>query len=207
MCYFTVVSLILQGLFTLSNVTSHPNHHEIKMFPFNAIRDNDNIPAEKTACILIWYKRTVSHWKYSTTRSIAEHLSSNSPSRGGCRWLLVPSPSTPHLTEEGISSASHGAVHLLTAQAWCSGPQLSLLLTRGSLICLFSLCPYSQAEGNYRMSQNSFIRGWWQLFPPTLIIFKGKVGAVCSVVKRPVGEDEGNDLFDCESITAQSGQP
>lgn len=38
MCYFMVVSSILQALFTLGNVTSLPNHYEIKMFLFNIIK-------------------------------------------------------------------------------------------------------------------------------------------------------------------------
>lgn len=43
------------------------------MFPFNVIKDNDNIPIEKMACILIWYKCTTSRWKYSTVSPPPQH--------------------------------------------------------------------------------------------------------------------------------------
>lgn len=112
MCYFMVVSLILQAPFTLGNVTSHPNHHEIKMFPFNVIKDNNNIPTEKTACILIRYKSTISCWKYSTVPPPPQHAALRStfrqktPSWRGSRWLLVPSSSTPHLLYWGRNCSS-----------------------------------------------------------------------------------------------------
>lgn len=206
MCYFTVVSLILQAPFTLDNVTSHPNHHKIKMFPFNVIKDNNNIPTEKTACIQIWYKCIISCWKDSIVSPPPQHAALRST------FHQKPLHGKAPLDSPSLPPASWGSSFF--SFPW-SGPcpdsmgmmlraQLSLLLDRGFLLCLFFSCPYSQAEKNYRMAENSFIRGFWQLFPPILVIFKGKAGAV---VKRPVGGEQGNDLLDFKSIIAQSGQP
>lgn len=88
------------------------------MFPFNVIKDNDNIPTEKTACILIWYKCTISRWKYSTVSSPTQHAALRQKALRGEAPVdsssLPPAPRT--FTEEATASASHGAVHL-TARA------------------------------------------------------------------------------------------
>lgn len=174
------VSLILQAPLTSGNVTSHPNHHEIKMFPFNVIKDNDDIPTEQAARILICYKCNISGSGNAPARHAALRgtLAWANPSRHGSSWLLVLQPSTLHLTRG--DSASH----------WAGAALLSLLLTPGFQLCLLPLPARSQAEESCGMSLPSFIRGLWRLFPPTLLVSRlgGKReesrGMICRTVSQ-----------------------
>lgn len=196
MCYFTVVSLILQSPFTLGNAISHPNHHEIKMFPFNVIKDKDNIPTEKIACILI-YTNAPSSTGNTPPCPLHHNVQCCAASFDKkpfvARLPLPPYPSlsTPHLTEE----AAGKELRMDRSGSWQHRCDVVLRSPDCFLpedFCSAFLSPVliaKQREIIGWLKIHSFIRCWWQLFPPSPIIFKGKAGTLCSLVKGTVGGD------------------
>lgn len=196
MCYFTVVSLILQSPFTLGNVISHPNHHEIKMFPFNVIKDDDNIPTEKTACILI-STNAPSPTGNTPPCPLHHNMKCYVPPFNKkafvARFPLTPHPSlsTPHLSEEAAASEFPRDWY----NSWQHRCDVELRSSDCFLpedfcsACFPPVLIAKQREIIGWLKILSFIRCWWQLFPPSPVIFKGKAGTLCSVVKRTVGGD------------------
>lgn len=196
MRYFTVVSLILQSPFTLGNVISHPNHHEIKMFPFNVIKDNDNIPTEKRACILICINAaspTGNTPPCPLHHNVQCCVAPSNKKPFVVRLPLAPHPSPQHPTPFWGSScfrASGGLVWLLTAQVRLVLRSPDCFLPEDFCsACFPTVLIAKQREIIGWLNIHSFIRYWWQLFPPSPVIFKGRAGTLHSVVKGTMGGD------------------
>lgn len=137
------VSSILQAPFPSSSVTPHPNHHEIKMFPFNVIKDDNNTPTEPAVCV-ICYKCSISR----LGSTAPWHLVMSRPSMA--QLLLAPSPSL-------LLSAPPGF-------PWV-GTKL-----RGKAQPGFLFPPHSQEEKKHGMVFFLFICSLWQRSPPTLVV-------------------------------------
>lgn len=193
MCYFTVVSLILQSPFTLGNVISHPNHHEIKMFPFNVIKDNDNIPTEKRACILI-----------CTNAPSPTGNAPPCPLHHNVQCCAAPFNKKPFVVRLPLTlHSSLSTWHLSEAPDLprdCSGSwqhRCDVMLRSSDCFLPENFCSAcfppiliaKQREIIGWLNIHSFIRCWWQLFPPSPVIFKRRAGTLCSVVKGTVGGD------------------
>lgn len=101
-----------------------------------------------------------------------------------------PSLSTPHPSEEAAGSELQ--------MDWSGSWQHRCDVLRSSDcflpedFCSASFPPIliaKQREIIGWLNIHSFIRCWWQLFPPSPVIFKGRAGTLCSMVKGTVGGD------------------
>lgn len=160
------VSSILQAPFTSSSVTPHPNHCEIKMFPFNVIKDYNNTPTEPAVCV-ICYKCSISR----SGSTAPWHFVMSRPSMA--QLLLAPSPSVP----------LSGELPLQDSLEW----EQSLEAKHSPR---FLLPPRSQEEEKHGMVFSLFIWGLWQRSPPILVVSwlgrqrEESKGMICGTVSQ-----------------------
>lgn len=137
-------------------------------------------------------KCTISHWKCSTLSPPSQRavLCSTFQQKALCGEAPTDSSFFPqHLTPFWGSRPSEGLLWFLTAQVWCDAQELKFLPEDFCSACFPPILIAKQREIIGWLNIHSFIRCWWQLFPPSPVIFKRRAGTLCSVVKGTVGGD------------------
>lgn len=124
----------------------------------------------------------------TTVCSVVQHLSTKSPfGEAPSDSSSIPQHPTPFWGSSCFRAP--GLVWLLTAQVWCEAQELCFLPEDFCSACFSPVLIAKQREAIGWLNIHSFIRCWWQLLPPSPVIFTGRTGTLCRMVKGTVGGD------------------